>query len=582
MLRLLALATVIAAACRLDKLLQSAGPPPPPSAFGAAALAFTAQPESARAGQRIAPVQVTVRDSSNAPVTKFAGLVTVTLDHSPGGAALNGRRTVPAVNGVATFSDLHIDKSGNGYALAATVEGLPAATSAMFEAKPGPATQLGFAAQPSDVMTDSVIRPPVVVAAFDAFGNPGADFTAAVRIALDRDASLLRSAKLGGTTTQAAQGGLARFSDLTIDQVGNGYTLRATADKLSDATSTAFNVSLAPPPPPPPPPPPAPHLVFTAQPQTTPAGQTLPPVQVTALDASNRVVSSFTGAVTVALGLNPGNGNLIGPTTTNAVAGVATFHGLSIEAAGNGYTLRATASGVTDATSDPFSITPVTPPGGAVRLAFSDQPIPTQAGQVIPTVRVIAVDASNRPLTSWTGTVVISLGSNPGNGTLAGAKSYYVSSSDGGIAQWANLSIDTPGDGYTLRATTAGLGDAISDPFDVTAGPPPPLAGATGLGFLGPQPGATRAGAVLSPPLQVEVLGYGGVRVTGFTGGIWVIIGSNPGGGTLSGTRRLVAVNGVATFSDLRIDIPGRGYTLRVTGGGNMSAAITNPFDITP
>src|SRR5438094_532490 len=320
-------------------------------------------------------------------------------------------------------------------------------------------------------MTDSVIRPPVVVAAFDAFGNPGADFTAAVRIALDRDASLLRSAKLGGTTTQAAQGGLARFSDLTIDQVGNGYTLRATADKLSDATSTAFNVSLAPPPPPPPPPPPAPHLVFTAQPQTTPAGQTLPPVQVTALDASNRVVSSFTGAVTVALGLNPGNGNLIGPTTTNAVAGVATFHGLSIEAAGNGYTLRATASGVAD---------------------------------------------------------------------------------------------------------------AISDPFDVTAGPPPPLAGATGLGFLGPQPGATRAGAVLSPPLQVEVLGYGGVRVTGFTGGIWVIIGSNPGGGTLSGTRRLVAVNGVATFSDLRIDIPGRGYTLRVTGGGNMSAAITNPFDITP
>src|SRR5256884_2534003 len=132
MLRLLALATVIAAACRLDKLLQSAGPPPPPGAFGAAALAFPAQPESARAGQRIAPVQVTVRDSSNAPVTKFAGLATVALDHSPGGAALNGRRTVPAVNGVATFSDLHIDKSGNGDALAATVEGLPAATSAIF------------------------------------------------------------------------------------------------------------------------------------------------------------------------------------------------------------------------------------------------------------------------------------------------------------------------------------------------------------------------------------------------------------------------------------------------------------------
>src|SRR2546425_8280230 len=99
MLRLLALATVLAAACRLDKLLQSAGPPPPPTAYGAAGLAFTAQPESARAGQRIAPVQVTVRDSADAPATKFTGPVTVTLDHSPGGASLNGRRTVPAANG---------------------------------------------------------------------------------------------------------------------------------------------------------------------------------------------------------------------------------------------------------------------------------------------------------------------------------------------------------------------------------------------------------------------------------------------------------------------------------------------------
>src|SRR5207253_10187547 len=119
MLRLLALATVIAAACRLDKLLQSAGPPPPPSAFGAAALAFTAQPESARAGQRIAPVQVTVRDSANAPATKFTGLVTVALDHSPGGASLNGRITVPALNGVATFTNLHIDRSASGYSLSA-------------------------------------------------------------------------------------------------------------------------------------------------------------------------------------------------------------------------------------------------------------------------------------------------------------------------------------------------------------------------------------------------------------------------------------------------------------------------------
>src|SRR5205809_277360 len=38
MLRLLALATVVVAACRLDKLLNSAGPPPPPTAYGAAGV----------------------------------------------------------------------------------------------------------------------------------------------------------------------------------------------------------------------------------------------------------------------------------------------------------------------------------------------------------------------------------------------------------------------------------------------------------------------------------------------------------------------------------------------------------------
>ena len=199
---------------------------------------------------------------------------------------------------------------------------------------------------------------------------------------------------------------------------------------------------------------------------------------------------------------------------------------------------------------------------------------------MIPTVRVFAVDGSNRQIRGFTGTVVVSIGSNPGNGALAGSTAYTVSPSDGGIAQWVNLSINNPGDGYTLRATAAGLGDAISDPFDVTAGPPPPFAGATGLGFIGPQPSTVRAGDVISPPLQVEVLGFGGVRVTGFTGGIWMTIGSNPGGGTLSGTRRLVAVNGVATFSDLRIDTAGRGYTLRATGGGIVPGN-TNPFDVT-
>ena len=214
-------------------------------------------------------------------------------------------------------------------------------------------------------------------------------------------------------------------------------------------------------------------------------------------------------------------------------------------------------------------------------MVFSDQPWTSQAGRPIPTVRVTVFDAAGNQMRDFSGPVTISLGSNPGNGTLSSATpTIYMTPSLGGVAQWEDLIIDTPANGYTLSVSSPGLTGSTSDPFDVTSGPPPSLAGATGLGFLGAQPSTTRAGGVISP-IQVEVLGYGGVRVTGFTGGIWISIDNNPGGGTLSGTRRAVAVNGVATFSDLRIDRPGTGYTLRVTAWP-VNFKRTNPFDITP
>ena len=45
-------------------------------------------------------------------------------------------------------------------------------------------------------------------------------------------------------------------------------------------------------------------------------------------------------------------------------------------------------------------------------------------------------------------------------------------------------------------------------------------------------------------------------------------IGTNPGGGTLSGTNPVAAVSGVATFANLSIDKAGNGYTLTASAGG--------------
>src|SRR5207249_4290355 len=95
-------------------------PSPPPGS--AATLAFTQQPQTTAAGTAIAPVQVVALDNAGRTVTTFTGPITISLDANPGGDPLSPR-TVNAVNGLATFSNLSIDVAGNGYTLIATIVG---------------------------------------------------------------------------------------------------------------------------------------------------------------------------------------------------------------------------------------------------------------------------------------------------------------------------------------------------------------------------------------------------------------------------------------------------------------------------
>src|SRR5207253_1775523 len=114
------------------------------------------------------------------------------------------------------------------------------------------------------------------------------------------------------------------------------------------------------------------QLVFSVQPSTTTAGAAITPaVEVTAQDAGGNTATGFTGDITVAIGTNPSSGTLSGTPTHAAVAGVATFPGLSIDKAGTGYTLTATGAG--SATSAAFN----TPSGTAATIT-------TNAGDVRP------------------------------------------------------------------------------------------------------------------------------------------------------------------------------------------------------
>jgi hypothetical protein len=107
------------------------------------------------------------------------------------------------------------------------------------------ATHAAFVVQPSNtLLPGTAIRPPVQVAALDAQGNPVTSFTGPVTIALAHDGSLLGNAHLTGTTTVAAVNGVATFADLSVDQIGWGYTLQAAAANLPAIVSAPFNVGV--------------------------------------------------------------------------------------------------------------------------------------------------------------------------------------------------------------------------------------------------------------------------------------------------------------------------------------------------
>jgi len=99
------------------------------------------------------------------------------------------------------------------------------------------------------------------------------------------------------------------------------------------------------------------QLAFKTQPSTTVAGQTISPaIEVAAVDNNNNIDPFFTGTISIQINTNPGNGTLSGNVQKNAQNGIAVFNDLSIDKAGNNYTLSATTSGLNSSVSSSFNI----------------------------------------------------------------------------------------------------------------------------------------------------------------------------------------------------------------------------------
>ena len=144
---------------------------------------------------------------------------------------------------------------------------------------------------------------------------------------------------------------LAKDADgnpLTTDEAGNTRIQQGTVDM--GAYKSPYTAPVT-------------QLAFVQQPTDADVNATISPaVTVQLLDVNGNLVSTATDSVTLSINNNPGGGNLGGTVSVSAVNGVATFNDLSIDAAGDGYTLDASVIGLTNITSDPFTITAVSIP----------------------------------------------------------------------------------------------------------------------------------------------------------------------------------------------------------------------------
>jgi hypothetical protein len=225
-------------------------------------------------------------------------------------------------------------------------------------------------------------------------------------------------------------------------------------------------------------------------------------------------------------------------------------------------------------------------------VSFSVEPTDTVADELItPAVQVKVSDAygtavANRPVT-------LALAGGESGAVLEGTTSQQTGSD--GVAVFGDLSIDRPGTGYRLVAT-AGFDmleqpgapeppSAESGPFSVLASPaprpPPPPApgqpsGTATLAFV-QQPTSVSAGAVMSPPVLVQLQGgdtYSAGQIITLK-----LLGNT--GAALHGTVSAPTVGGVATFAQLSIRRAGTGYRL-IASTGNAADAQSGVFSVWP
>ncbi len=485
-------------------------------------------PAVTSAGAVFSPaVTVHVADSLGNPATNT--LVSLNL---LGGGSLSGTVAhVTDITGVATFNNLSISVAGTNYALVANSVNSLSVTGNTFTVTSAAATKLVYTSVPAITNTAGGTLSAFTVQTQDQFNNnvPSSGVPITMSLGTGTFAS-------GTPSTNSDVNGSATFGDLVITNAGNN-TLTASSPGLASANKSLVIL-------------PAPFTMTFQQdaPSVTNAGSVFTPaVAVRIADVFNNVLSNRT--VTLSL-LNGGtlNGTLSRTTTNN---GVATFNNLSINVAGTNYALLASSTNSMSVTGNTFTVT--TAP--ASKLIYTVLPPASGvAGATLTAFTAQVADQFNNSVA--TNGVLISMGLT--NGTFASGTTSSNSDANGS-ASFSDLVITNAGNN-TLIASAPGLTSTnrslVISPADLT------------LTLQQDAPAVTNAGATFTPAVAVRLADQYNNVVSNRTVTLSLLNGGGPLNGTLS---RSTTNNGVATFNNLSINVPGTNYALVAVSTNSLS-----------
>ena len=161
--------------------------------------------------------------------------VTLSIQNNPGGGSLIGTTNINCTAGVGSFSGLAITRSGTGYTLGAA------------------GSSLSGNSQPFNVTNANLViisQPPGSTYANESFdlqvgvADPanGSILTLAnttLNIAINNNPG---SSTLSGTTSIQASSGVVRYSGLSLNNEGLGYTLQVSGTDVNSATTNGIDV----------------------------------------------------------------------------------------------------------------------------------------------------------------------------------------------------------------------------------------------------------------------------------------------------------------------------------------------------